>query len=195
MRCISTFYRSAQQQRRRCSIPPERLLNLSGHGTQSRAEYSSNPEKSLKNEAATDPAPPGLQQPGWSTFFEHLLPNGIVFLSVLRLGGLIFFKRRWSNFFKHWPTFFLTFAHAHLGSENYRVGMSKFRHPGTAFSICYIFCLRCLFWAADSRITSAAKHTSTRTMYIVRSILSPVCGASGSVDSMGSSSTLNSQSK
>ena len=36
----STFYRSAQRQRRECSIPPEWLLNLSGRGAQSHAEYS-----------------------------------------------------------------------------------------------------------------------------------------------------------
>jgi hypothetical protein len=40
MRCISTFYRRAQRQRRGCSIPPEYLLNLSGRGAQSHAEYS-----------------------------------------------------------------------------------------------------------------------------------------------------------
>ena len=40
MRCKSTFYRSAQLRRRGCSILPERLLNLSGHGAQSHAEYS-----------------------------------------------------------------------------------------------------------------------------------------------------------
>ena len=31
-RCIFTFYRSAQRRRRGCSIPPERMLNLSGRG-------------------------------------------------------------------------------------------------------------------------------------------------------------------
>ena len=40
MRCISTFYRSAQRRRQACSIPPEWMLNLSGHAAQSRAEYS-----------------------------------------------------------------------------------------------------------------------------------------------------------
>ena len=40
MRCISTFYRSAQRRRQACSIPPEWMLNLSGRATQSRAEYS-----------------------------------------------------------------------------------------------------------------------------------------------------------
>ena len=30
IRCISTFYRSAQQRRQGCSIPPEWMLNLSG---------------------------------------------------------------------------------------------------------------------------------------------------------------------
>ena len=40
MRCISTFYRSAQRRRQACSIPPEWMLNLSGRAAQSRAEYS-----------------------------------------------------------------------------------------------------------------------------------------------------------
>ena len=40
IRCISTFYRSAQRRRRGCSIPPEWMLNLSGRGAQSGAEYS-----------------------------------------------------------------------------------------------------------------------------------------------------------
>ena len=41
MRCISTFYRSAQRQRRSCSTPPEWMLNPSGQSAQSQAEYSS----------------------------------------------------------------------------------------------------------------------------------------------------------
>ena len=40
MRCISTFYRSAQRRRQACSIPPEWMLNLIGRAAQSRAEYS-----------------------------------------------------------------------------------------------------------------------------------------------------------
>ena len=40
MRCISTFYRSAQRRRQACSIPPEWMLNLNGRAAQSRAEYS-----------------------------------------------------------------------------------------------------------------------------------------------------------
>ena len=36
----STFYRSAQRRRQGCSIPPEWMLNLSGRGAQSGAEYS-----------------------------------------------------------------------------------------------------------------------------------------------------------
>ena len=40
MRRISTFYCGAQRQRLHCSIPPERVLNSSGRGAQSRTEYS-----------------------------------------------------------------------------------------------------------------------------------------------------------
>ena len=47
MRCISTFYRSAQRRRQACSIPPEWMLNLSGRAAQSRAEYSARKAKSL----------------------------------------------------------------------------------------------------------------------------------------------------
>ena len=38
--CISTFCCNAQRRRRGCLIPPEWMLNLSGHAAQSRAEYS-----------------------------------------------------------------------------------------------------------------------------------------------------------
>ncbi len=48
-RRISTFYRNAQCKRRACSIPPEWVLNSSGRGAQSHAEYSLAPDIHFKS--------------------------------------------------------------------------------------------------------------------------------------------------
>ena len=57
------------------------------------------------------PYHPGSNSPGGLLFFERLLPSGIVFFQAF-LGQVAWFFSGAGGliFFKHWPTFFLTFA-------------------------------------------------------------------------------------
>ena len=65
-----------------------------------------------KVEPSLIPYHPGSDSPGGLLFFERLLPSGIVFFQAF-LGQVAWFFSGAGGliFFKHWPTFFLTFAH------------------------------------------------------------------------------------
>ncbi len=74
--------------------------------------------------------PPGLRQPGWSTFFRAFVTKWYSFFQAFlgqvarffsSVGGLVFFK--------HWPTFFLTFANARAISFYKREGF-EIQHSG-----------------------------------------------------------------